>query len=155
MSLFRKTRPGSADVERIKSEVARLNELMESQAQRALELEQSLRARDESPTETTTEAEPDAAAQAAVALAERVEAVAAQLSALDARLTAVSNELAAQLGELGSELDNLGNGQGAAVDEDTIESLRDGQLRLANEQVRYQIAFREDLARLAEQLRRP
>jgi hypothetical protein len=35
-----------------------------------------------------------------------------------------------------------------------IDELRDGQVRLANEQARYQIAFREDLARLAEQLRR-
>ena len=36
-----------------------------------------------------------------------------------------------------------------------VGELRDGQVRLANEQARYQIAFREDLARLAEQLKRP
>lgn len=214
MSLFRRSRPGSADVERIKSEVARLNTLMESQSRQARELEQALRARDERDTgaavlttaaagvdgaglaatadsaavaeaddahgaaeaaapagtdaaaraaadnaaraaaDNAARAAADAAAQAA-ALAARVEAVAAQLDALDARLTAVSGELAAQLGELGSELDTLHRGDGAAVDEETIESLRDGQLRLANEQVRYQIAFREDLARLADQLRRP
>ena len=33
--------------------------------------------------------------------------------------------------------------------------MRDGQVKLANEQVRYQIAFREDLARLAQELKRP
>ena len=32
--------------------------------------------------------------------------------------------------------------------------LRDGQVRLAAEQARYQIAFRQDLARLADQLKR-
>ena len=33
--------------------------------------------------------------------------------------------------------------------------IRDAQVELANEQARYQIAFREDLAALAERLRRP
>ena len=37
----------------------------------------------------------------------------------------------------------------------SIEAVLDAQERLASEQARYQIAFREDLARLAEQLRRP
>ena len=35
-----------------------------------------------------------------------------------------------------------------------VGELRDGQVRLATEQARYQIAFREDLARLADQLKR-
>ena len=42
--------------------------------------------------------------------------------------------------------------------DDTVEEifteLREGQTRLANEQARYQIAFRQDLANLVEQLRR-
>ena len=33
-----------------------------------------------------------------------------------------------------------------------VGELRQGQVKLASEQVRYQIAFREDLARLAEQV---
>ena len=33
--------------------------------------------------------------------------------------------------------------------------MKEGQVRLASEQARYQIAFREDLARLAQELKRP
>jgi hypothetical protein len=36
-----------------------------------------------------------------------------------------------------------------------VDELRDTQIRLANEQARYQIAFRQELADLAERLRRP
>ena len=80
--------------------------------------------------------------------------VAGQLAQLDARVTAVSTELANQLTELGKDIDALNdrpvtNGHDEAV----LGEIRDGQARLANEQARYQIAFREDLARLAEQLR--
>jgi hypothetical protein len=39
--------------------------------------------------------------------------------------------------------------------DEVADALRDSQERLASEQARYQIAFREDLARLAEQLKRP
>jgi hypothetical protein len=41
-----------------------------------------------------------------------------------------------------------------AIDDELLEQLRDAQARLANEQARYQIAFRDDLARLAETLKR-
>ena len=46
------------------------------------------------------------------------------------------------------------SGRSAAVDEGSLEEVRDTQVRLANEQARYQIAFRADLARLAEHLQR-
>ncbi len=46
------------------------------------------------------------------------------------------------------------SGPPAAVDEGSLEEVRDTQVRLANEQARYQIAFRADLARLAEHLQR-
>ena len=84
----------------------------------------------------------------------RVDAVVAQLTALDARITSVSTELANQLRELGGDIDALGARPPAAVDEGSLEEVRDTQVRLANEQARYQIAFREDLADLAERLRR-
>ena len=75
---------------------------------------------------------------------------------LDSRVTAVSTELANQISELGNDIDAL---QKRAKDEpvadEVIEAVLDAQERLASEQARYQIAFREDLARLAEQLRRP
>ena len=53
-------------------------------------------------------------------------------------MTAVSTELANQLTELGHDIDGT----------------HEGQVKLANEQARYQIAFREDLARLAEETQR-
>ena len=47
----------------------------------------------------------------------------------------------------------------AELDPEVLEQLlapiRDAQARLANEQARYQIAFREDLAEIADRLRRP
>jgi hypothetical protein len=36
----------------------------------------------------------------------------------------------------------------------TIEQIRASQVRLASEQARYEIAFRQDLAGLAEEIRR-
>lgn len=88
----------------------------------------------------------------------RLDELAAKLAELDARITSVSTELANQVSELGNDIESLANrpaDERGAVDEVVIGELRDGQTRLANEQARYQIAFREDLARLAEQFRRP
>ena len=101
-------------------------------------------------------AEVERALAMAADLGTRLDAVTKQLADLDARLTSVSRELANQLSELGGDIDALANRpDGATVDEEVLEELRDAQLRLANEQARYQIAFRSDLARLAEQVRRP
>jgi hypothetical protein len=86
----------------------------------------------------------------------RLDDLATKVATLDARVTSVSTELANQITELGSDIDSLDrrpNGNGGTAE--LVGELRDGQVRLANEQARYQIAFREDLARLAEQLRRP
>jgi hypothetical protein len=78
-----------------------------------------------------------------------------RLTALDDRVTSVSTELANQLTELGRDIDALSarpvpDGAGA----DALATIRDGQVKLANEQARYQISFREDLARLAQELKR-
>ena len=79
-----------------------------------------------------------------------------QLTALDERITSVSTELANQITELGNDIETLTSRtpDGDEPDPARTNELRSGQERLANEQARYQIAFREDLARLAEQLRR-
>lgn len=84
-----------------------------------------------------------------------------QVSALEQRLNSVSTELANQVRELGTDIDGLAaqaaqaGGEGEdATSEALIESLRESQVKLAKEQARYEIAFREDLASLAEQLRR-
>jgi len=82
-----------------------------------------------------------------------------QAAALDARIASVSTELANQLTELGHEIDALAAREGgvaggqAEISDEVIDALRTGQNRLASEQARYEIAFREDLAELAEQLR--
>lgn len=102
-------------------------------------------------------------------LAERVTAndhtarqAAEQVNALDQRVSNIGTELANQISELGNDIDALagrsgsdGGDSGPAVSDEVIEALRTGQARLANEQARYEIAFRQDLATLAEQVRRP
>jgi len=81
-------------------------------------------------------------------------AVREHMAVLDQRLTNVSTELANQLSELGRDIDGLGQripevAEGTVSDE-VVDALRGGQVKLANEQARYEIAFRQDLATLAE-----
>lgn len=79
------------------------------------------------------------------ALTQQVAKLADRLDAIDARVTAISTELAAQLTELGVETDATG---------ELAVALQNAQARLTNEQARYQIAFREDLAELAGEIRK-
>lgn len=130
MSIFRRVDPKTrSDLERVQSEITRLSEAL-------------------------THYEPVPPERPVDDLSARIDAMAAQLDALDARITAVSTELANQLGELGNDIDALSTRPAESIDEETVEALRDTQLRLANEQARYQIAFRADLARLAQHLQR-
>jgi len=97
-----------------------------------------------------------------------------QTATLHERISNVSHELANQLGELSREIDGL-SGRGTApsmppplptlpaptnfepsqlVAEELVSQLRSSQVKLANEQARYEIAFRQDLAKLAEQVKR-
>ncbi len=96
--------------------------------------------------------------------------LAEKVAAMDSRINQISVELTNQLTELSSDVDAAAS-SGSATDADAmIEELErlmservdpqltditDGQVRLANEQARYAIQFREDLAELAERLRRP
>jgi len=72
-------------------------------------------------------------------LARRLADLDSRVTLLDDRVTSVSTELANQVNEIGSD----------------IEPIQAGAERLAAEQARYQIQFRQDLAELAERLRRP
>jgi len=63
--------------------------------------------------------------------------------------TAITN----QLHELDSEIERLASTADAASAE-TVSELRANQVRIASEQARYAIALRQDLAELAELLRR-
>ena len=82
-----------------------------------------------------------------------------QVAAIEQRLNSVSTELANQVSELGRDIDGLAERStevvGGTVSDEVIDSLKTSQVRLAAEQARYEIAFRQDLAALAEQVRRP
>jgi hypothetical protein len=82
----------------------------------------------------------------------------AQVAALEQRIDSVGQELANQISELGRDIDGLAERTAdvasGTVSDEVMAALRGGQIKLANEQARYEIAFREDLAALAEQVRR-
>lgn len=91
---------------------------------------------------------------------EPLQLLGSRIDALESRVAGVSVELAAQIDELGRDIDALAAtppvAAAAEADQATLErldTLRESQTRLAGEQARYQIAFREDLAELAEQIR--
>jgi septal ring factor EnvC (AmiA/AmiB activator) len=71
----------------------------------------------------------------------RLEEVDGKIISLNARVTQVGTEVTHQLGELSSDIDALG---------ERADTANANQVRLANEQARYQIAFRQDLAEVAE-----
>ena len=75
-----------------------------------------------------------------------------RIDEIDQRIGSISNELANQITELSGDIDAMG-GREPATD-DVVDELRDAQTRIAAEQARYQIAFRQDLAELADRLRR-
>lgn len=89
------------------------------------------------------------------AVTRRLDELAARLDTVDTRVTSIATELAHQIDELSSELDSRDSAPPATPPTDeVVAELRDAQTRLANEQARYQIAFRQDLAQLADRLRR-
>lgn len=96
--------------------------------------------------------EPDSASGAAEIerIGKEVERIGRRLEDVDARITSISTELANQITELGAEVDI----NGAVPTDAVVSELRDAQTRLAGEQARYQIAFRQDLAELADRLKR-
>ncbi|MEY2740226.1 MAG: hypothetical protein ACO26C_01090 [Ilumatobacteraceae bacterium] len=79
-----------------------------------------------------------------------------RVGAIDVRLTAMTNELGRQIHELGGDIERLSTASqaGGGPAAEIVEGLRAGQVRMANEQARYEIAFRQDLAELAEEIRR-
>jgi hypothetical protein len=138
---FKRTIEIPTDVDRVKSEIGRLDETLRRYDERTKQVEESLAA---------------SGADGLPVLEARLDSLVERIDALDGRLTAISTELANQLSELGNDIEALNRRDpGTPLDAGTVDDLRDAQTRLASEQARYQIAFREDLARLAEQLRRP
>ncbi len=86
-----------------------------------------------------------------VDLRRQVVEVSDRLDGVDARLVSISRELAMQIDELSRELDG-DNGERDDQIVTLLDELRDAQSRLAAEQARYQIAFRTDLADIADRL---
>ena len=76
-----------------------------------------------------------------------------RLALFDQRLSATSAEMSNQLHELGNEIQALIDKQEDPASLAALEQLRINQTRIANEQARYEIAFRQDLAMLAEIIR--
>ena len=94
------------------------------------------------------------AEQMAVLASERTAAttVAERITGLEARVSGMGSELSRQLHELGTDIEELTKrAQDTGVAE-IIDALKATQIRLATEQARYEITFREDLASLANQL---
>jgi len=79
--------------------------------------------------------------------------VADRLGAVDERVTHMTSALTNQLHELDSEIEKLA-GIADSASAETVNELRANQVRIANEQARYAITLRQDLAELAELLRR-
>lgn len=72
--------------------------------------------------------------------------------AMDSRITGMGAELSRQLHELGTDIEKLQANDTEDEILDTIHSLKTSQIRLATEQARYEITFRQDLAALANEL---
>ena len=79
--------------------------------------------------------------------------IADRLSALEGRVSGMGTELSRQLHELSDDIEQMSNATDPHATEVALTALRTSQARLANEQARYEIAFRQDLASLADQLR--
>lgn len=77
-----------------------------------------------------------------------------KIAIIDTRLTTMTTELSHQLHELGSEIETLVKTANQSASREALEQLRVNQTRIANEQARYEIAFRQDLAEIVDQLRR-
>lgn len=123
--------PPSTSLEEVKSIADRAAEAVGNLQSQVAQLAERLAATDRSPGELT--------------------------AAMEARITQLGNELTCQIDELAGELEELRQRSAATVavgDPAVIDELRAGQVRLANEQARYEIAFRQDLAQLADQLLR-
>jgi chromosome segregation ATPase len=82
----------------------------------------------------------------------RLQRLSDRLDGVDARITSISTELANQVTELSGDVESLAKEHPPT--DDIVMEIRDAQVKLANEQARYQIAFRDDLADLAERLKR-
>ncbi len=78
--------------------------------------------------------------------------LAQRLSMIETKVSGMGAELSRQLHELGNDIESLSHRPEDALTAESLVALKNSQVRLANEQARYEIAFRQDLAALSEKL---
>jgi DNA repair exonuclease SbcCD ATPase subunit len=158
MGLFKK-RADPAELEAIKADIAAMAARLDRADADKDELGSrvhSLTTRLETPTPPPPP--PPEPVQPAVTTADldilraRLQRLSDRLDEVDARITSISTELANQITELSGDIESIAKEHPPT--DDIVTEIRDAQVKLANEQARYQIAFRDDLADLAERLRR-
>jgi predicted nucleic acid-binding Zn-ribbon protein len=91
-------------------------------------------------------------AQQASADKQSLVALLEQFAAMESRITGMGSELSRQLHELGTDIEKLQQHIENDTVGETVQSLKSAQVRLATEQARYEITFRQDLAALANEL---
>ena len=75
-----------------------------------------------------------------------------KVAAMESRITGMGAELSRQLHELGTDIEKLQDNSSTEEMLEAVHSLKSSQIRLATEQARYEITFRQDLAALANEL---
>ena len=75
-----------------------------------------------------------------------------RIAGIEARVSGMGSELSRQLHELGTEIEQLSQKAEDSGVVQMMDALKESQVRLANEQARYEITFRQDLAALANKL---
>ncbi len=171
MGLFKKRTSDPGEVERIKAEmvamVARLDRADADKHEIGTRVDH-LVTRLDTPAPPPLETPPPAPPTPAVTekdlhmLRAQIQRLNDRLDQVDARVTSISTELANQITEISNDLETIATapseqpagGLDPAVAEQLVGELRTSQVQLANEQARYQIAFRQDLAELADRLKR-
>jgi hypothetical protein len=155
MGLFKK-RADPAEMEAIKADIAAMAARLERTDAEKADLGsqvQTLTTRLDAPSPPPPPPPPPGVTEADLDLVRaRLQRLADRLDQIDERITSISTELANQLTELSGDVEGLAKDHPPT--DDVVTEIRDAQVRLANEQARYQIAFREDMAELAERLRR-
>jgi DNA repair exonuclease SbcCD ATPase subunit len=177
MGLFRKRETDTEELDRLRAEIAAIGLRLEASDASKRQLEQQLEGmgsrvsaaetrgrhldervggiveRLDTPMAPPSEPPPATITDADLDLVRaRIDRLADRLDEVDQRITSISTELANQISEISGDLESLGSKE--APTDQIVDELRDAQERLANEQARYQIAFRQDLADLAGRLKR-
>jgi len=157
MGLFKKRSDDTAEMERLRADITSMASRLDTADAQNRQLDdrvQSITDRIDQPSSTPEPMTPPIPAATRVdldAIRAQIRKMTERFDEIDARITSISTELANQLSEISGDLDTLGAAEPPS--EQVIDELRDAQTRLANEQARYQIVFRHDLAELAASLK--